>query len=66
MERLKSIGKFGFHFTTAIYLLAMPFSVFMLPTWRLDGLMPLEAGLATSLSIVNGGLAAKFAWKALK
>lgn len=66
MKRLKNLGKFAFHFTTAIYLLAVPFSIFMLPTARLDGLMPLESGLATSLSIINGGLACQSAWKAIR
>lgn len=65
-KRLRNLGKFGFHFATAIYLLAVPFSIFMLPIARLDNLMPLESGLATSLSIINGGLAAKNAWKAIK
>lgn len=65
-KRLANLGKFGFHFATAVYLLAVPFSIFMLPLARLDGLMPLESGLATSLSIVNGGLAVKHAWRALK
>lgn len=65
-SRLNSIGRFTFHFATAVYLLAVPFSIFMLPIARLDGLMPYESGLATSLSIINGGLAARSAWKAIK
>lgn len=63
-RNLKSLGKFTFHFTTAIYLLAVP------ATWlvfgRTDSLMPYESGVATFLSVVNGGLAAKHAWRALK
>lgn len=65
-KRIANLGKFGFHFATAIYLLAVPFSIFMLPVAKLDSLMPLESGLATSLSVINGGLAARSAWKAIQ
>lgn len=65
-KRLLNVGKFAFHFATAVYLLAVPFSIFMLPIAKLDGLMPYESGLATSLSIINGGLAFKSAWKAIQ
>lgn len=65
-KRLLNLGRFGFHIATAVYLLAVPFSIFMLPIARLDSLMPYESGLATSLSIINGGLAARSAWKAIQ
>lgn len=62
-NRLKSIGKFGFHFATAIYLLAVPIS-FLLKGG--DALLPYEAALCTGLSTINGGLAVKKAKEALK
>lgn len=62
-ERIKSLGRFGFYFTTAVYLLALPVYAFLRGG---DALLPYEAGLCTALSTINGGLAARSAWKAIK
>lgn len=61
-SRIKNIGKFGFHFTTAIYLLT-PLALLLLKGG--DALLPAESALCTGLSIVNGGLAVKRAKEAL-
>lgn len=62
-SRFKNIGKFTFHFATAVYLLALPFFAL---SHAGDWLLPYEAGLCTSLSVLNGGLAARNAWRAVK
>lgn len=62
-ERIKNIGKFSFHFTTAIYLLT-PLAFLLMKGG--DALLPYESALCTGLSIVNGGLAAKRAKEAIK
>lgn len=61
-NRLKNVGKFGFHFTTAIYLLT-PLAIFLMKGG--DALLPVESALCTGLSMVNGGLAVKRAKEAL-
>lgn len=62
-KNLRSLGKFAFHFTTAIYLLAVPATLLFKGG---DWMLPYEAGFCTFLSTINGGLAAKHAWRALK
>lgn len=62
-KRFKNIGKFGFHFTTAVYLLT-PLAVLLARGG--DALLPLESALCTGLSVINGGLAVKRAKEALR
>lgn len=61
-NRLKNLGKFGFHFTTAVYLLT-PLALFLFKGG--DALLPYESALCTGLSVVNGGLAVKRAKEAI-
>lgn len=63
-NRFKSMGKFTFYFTTAVYLLAVPFLYFF--KGPVDALLPYEAGLCVSLSAANGFIAVKNAWRAVK
>lgn len=62
-ERAKNLGKFGFHFSTAIYLLT-PLAILLMKGG--DALLPYESALCTGLSVVNGGLAVKRAKEAIK
>lgn len=63
-SRLKNVGKFGFHFTVAVYLLT-PIAVLLTAT-KPDALLPFESALCTGLSAINGGLAVKRAKEAIQ
>lgn len=61
--RIKLIGKFTFHFMTAIYLLT-PLALLVFRGG--DALLPYESALCTGLSGANGYFALKNAWRAVK
>lgn len=62
-NRLKNMGKFTLHFMTAVYLLT-PLALLVIRGG--DMLLPYESALCTGLSGVNGYMAAKNAWRAIK